>query len=247
MSVPRCASFLAVEDLETRSQSVIGRIVEIHGSLDTLSAEVGPGLAGLLAAYGWWTRIVRTARAIVVLHQAELAHEASPLVRTLLHHTVALKWLVEYPDEALPALVWEHRSEGARMLNKALERAWDLDPDIGPKPPADKPPSGLQYLKNTEALCGRVDMANAYVAFLSESKFTHPTAISADAYLADVEGRLVLLHDPGAHTPLRGAALFAADSTALFAALAGLAGIATEAGVLRDSLVVAPEPSPPTP
>jgi hypothetical protein len=233
-------------EVDDRAQVVIDRINEIHDSLDSLRAEVGAGLGKLLAAYGWWTRIVRTARAIELLHQAGLAHEASPLVRALLHHGVALKWLVEHPDEALPALVWEHKFQASRMLNKALERAWDLDPDIGPEPPAKEAPDGYHYLKNTEALCARVDMPHAYVAFLSESKFTHPTGISADAYLTDVDGPLMLLRDPEVHTPLRGIAVFAAESTGRFASLAGLHQAAAEANALAESLIAAAE-KPETP
>lgn len=228
---------LIVSELDDRAHFVIERLVELSQTLTTLTAEEGPGIARLLAAYGWWTRSVRTANAIGLLHRSGLAHEASPLVRTLLHHAVALKWLEERPSEALPALAWEHRCEGNRMLNKALERAWDLDPTLALPPAADKPPTGYKYLKNTEELCERVDMSNAYVAFLSESKFTHPTAISADAYLGEVDGKVVLLQDAGAHTPLRGAALIAADSTARFASLVGLPDIDAEAAALRDSLI----------
>jgi hypothetical protein len=55
--------------------------------------------------------------------------------------------------------------------------------------------------------------------------------------LTQINGKTVLLQDPGAHAPLRGAALFAADSTARFASLADLPDIAAVATALRDSLM----------
>jgi hypothetical protein len=225
-----------VEDLEGQSRVVIARTYEIHEQMSVLEAHDGTNPAQLLAAYGWWSRIIRTARAIGLLYDSGHGHEASPLIRALLHHSVALAWLVEEPEEALPALVWEHQHEGRRMLGKALQRAWDLDPSLGPALPIESAPVGYAYLKSTEQLCDRVGMSNAFVAFLAESKFTHPTAISADAYLGDGGSGVVLLRDPGPLVPLRGTALFASESTIRFATLAQLTEIADEAANLRDSV-----------
>lgn len=225
---------------DNQAQFVIDRLNEIHQSLRELRRP--PGASGLLASFGWWTRIVRTAHAVGLLHQAGLAHEAAPLVRALIHHSVALIWLIEQPSEALPALRWEHGKEGDRMLTKALEREWELDPNSGPKRPNDSAPEGYRYLQNTEALCDRVDMRDAYVPFLLESKFTHPTGMSADAYLMDAGGGSVhLLQSCDMHTPLRGCAFFAAGATSRFASLAGLEDIANEADELEASLITQAE------
>ena len=187
-----------------------------------------------MAAYGWWSRIVRTAQAIAVLHRAGLAHEAAPLVRTNLHHSIALQWLIVYPDEARAALAWEHQSQGGKMLRKAIEEGWDLGPDAAWDPPTDRAPEGYLYLQSTEALCERMGVRDAYVSFLVQSKLTHPTGFSADVY-ATVDH--VLLRDPGFDAPLFGVALVAADATARFAALAHLAAIESEATQLREMLL----------
>lgn len=221
---------------DDQAQLVIDRLYEIHQSVHEVTGQVRH-LPGLLASYGWWTRIVRTAHAVGLLHQAGLAHEAAPLVRALIHHSVALLWLMEDPSEALPALRWEHGKEGDRMLTKALERDWELDPNCGPKRPDTNAPDGYVYLKDAEKLCERAEMPHAYVAFLLESKFTHPTAISADAYLMDVDGTVHLLHSCEEHTPLRGCALLAAGATSRFANLAGLEDVVSEADDLEGSLV----------
>ncbi len=44
----------------------------------------------LQVAYGWCAEIHRLARAVVILLDQELGHEARPLVRVLLEHTVTL-------------------------------------------------------------------------------------------------------------------------------------------------------------
>lgn len=49
-------------------------------------------------------RIVRTAEGIRGMYEAGLSQEASPQLRTILHHAAALEWLRQGPDEVLEAL-----------------------------------------------------------------------------------------------------------------------------------------------
>ena len=229
VSVYRLEGVAELDERGERGESAINRLVKIRDSLDSLTAEQGSNDSQLLAAYGWWSRIVRTAQAIALLHRAGLAHEASPLVRANLHHSIALQWLIACPDEALPALWWEHQSKGHQMLKRASEGSWGIGPDLVWDPPADEAPEGCRYLQSMALLCEKMGIPDAYVAFLAESKLTHPTAFSADVYVTKEQGRIVLLRDPGFSASLSGVALVAADSTAQFAALAHLGDVEREA------------------
>jgi hypothetical protein len=225
-----------MDDSDLRASQVMERIESAFKDIGAIEVEDGPGVAKALAAYGWWARIVRTGRAIVILHRQGLAHEAAPLVRTLLHHSAALIWLDEFPDEALEALRWEHQKQGSKMLAKAIERSWDLDPIGLVESPTDEKPAGYRYLQQTEELCCRAGLDHLYVAFLIESKFTHPTGLSADAYLAVVGDELVLLKEPPVHTPLRGAVVFAAESTRRFCAMVGRDDLGDPIAEMAESL-----------
>lgn len=218
--------------------SILELATTYHSTTPPKPAE-GPGLSTLLVAWGWWSRIVRSAEAVVLLYDNHLAHEAAPIVRTIVHHTVALRWLITRPAEVLAALTWEHQREGSKVLAKVLERGRDLEPNTGPTPPDAKPPPGVKFLRDAEKLCERTGEPNAYPAFLFESKFLHPTGISADAYLElGLEGP-VLLKDAGVATDLSGTALFATSATVDFSTLAGLDELAAKATEIQDSLEAA--------
>lgn len=72
--------------------------------------------------------------------------------------------------------------------------------------------------------------------FSRESKFAYPTAISADAYLSEVDGSVVLLRDAEVATPLRAAAVLAAEATADFAVFAELDEVRSAAEQIRTRL-----------
>ena len=225
-----------------RAAAAIEELAKLHAST-MLHADEETDLRQLLVAFGWWTRIVHTAQGIAAVHAAGVAHEAAPLVRALIHHSVALKWLTEFPDEVTEAITWEHGKQGARAWGRAVDRGWELTPDAGPQAPTDGAPPGYRYLTSMEDLCARASMANALVPLLIESKYAHPTGISADAYLADgeppKEGELnigLVLH-PDAYAPLYSTALFAVDATVQFGDLANLPEMVNRATALRDEMI----------
>jgi Family of unknown function (DUF5677) len=94
-----------VEGDTRRAEQTIERLVSDVESLTDLNVPAAKAAAGLLG-YGWWLRCVRTADAIRLLHKSGLGQEASPLVRTLIHHELALLWLESSPDEALEAVTY---------------------------------------------------------------------------------------------------------------------------------------------
>ncbi len=224
-----------MEEDADAAAAVIDRLSQLQAAtLPRLEADVN--LRQLLVGYGWWTRIVHTSQAVLAAHSAGVAHEAAPLVRALIHHSVALKWLAEFPDEATAAITWEHQRRGEETLRKALDRGWDIDPEAGPTAPTDDAPEGYRYLMSMEKLCARATMTQAFVPLLLESKFSHPTGISADAYLAGEVPNIVLVQHPDRYTPLHASAMFAAEATIQFAEIALLANLAQQATTMRDQM-----------
>jgi hypothetical protein len=133
-----------------------------------------------------------------------------------LHHTAALIWLLRFPDEALEAIRYQHDQKAYKLTSAALTREWDLDRADRAKKPRRGIPPGVELLDSVEKLVERAGMPHAYVAYLVESAFVHPSALGADVYLSPHEGQLpvALRQESGfPSTPLRGAAILAIQGT----------------------------------
>ena len=138
--------------------------------------------------FGWWVRIVRTADAVRRLHEAGLSNEASPLVRTILLHWVALAWLCQHPDEAVEGANFENKRWKQRFVNTAAGSRWKLKKvKLGPPPPKDCP-VGWYLLNDIEALCKRAGTPDTYLPYTLESPYSHPSLISAWSYVRTVAG-----------------------------------------------------------
>ena len=173
----------AAQQIGDRSAAdAIRTLGELPPSLTDLSAPVGLTDAAVVG-FGWWLRVLRTAEGILLMHDAGLSHEASPLLRTVLHHTVAIEWLRQNSEEVLEALHYEHALRRQTVGQKATERNWDLDGvKLGPPPRGDKP-EGLKYLSQFEKLCDRVGAPDVYMAYKVESTYAHASGLSADTYV----------------------------------------------------------------
>ena len=71
-------------------------------------------------AHGWYVRCHRTAHALLVLHEEGFDGEASPLSRTLVEHSIALRWLAAEGDKILPTLAGGH-GQGVGQQREAIE------------------------------------------------------------------------------------------------------------------------------
>jgi hypothetical protein len=227
------------QDSEAASGEAIRELNDLCSSLGTLTVATEKANS-LLVGFGWWVRVIRTAEGIRILHEASLSHEASPLLRTVLHHTVALEWLRRYPEEVLEALADEHRRRRQSVGQKAKARDWDLTGIAwGPPPPGTKAP-GLQYLRNFEELCDHVQAPNAYVAYMAESTYAHASGLSAGRYFErDEEGRTWLSDGatmPG--IPLRATVMFAATATNILGTFIGDDRLIETAGGIGERLSV---------
>lgn len=202
------------QEPEAASAHAIRELTALSSALGTLAVERDRSNA-FFVGFGWWMRVLRTAEGIRLLHEASLSHEASPLLRTVLHHTVAMEWLRRHPEEVLEAVADEHGRRRQSLGQKAKARNWDLTGVVFGAPPTGSKPSGLEYLREFEKLCDHVEAPNAYVAYMVESAYAHASALSAERYLEqDEEGRIRLSDSataPG--VPLRVTAMFAATAT----------------------------------
>lgn len=203
---------------DEQAAELIVRLNRVHSSLGTLASPVAR--EGTALGYGWWSRVVRSAEAMRLLHSHALSTEASPVLRSLLHHTVALAWLREDPVAVLEAVKYDGHRRQQRLYQKAMARKWRLQGvKLGP-PPRGKRPAGIACLDRFEDLCDVVGSPNLYVAYMIESGGVHPSGTSADVYLTERVGKVE--HSPipmRPGVPLRIAAAFAGTATNEFGEL----------------------------
>jgi hypothetical protein len=193
-----------VEGDTRRAELAIQFLYADAGALEDLDIHAGNKGAGLLA-YGWWMRCVRTAESIRILHAEGLGHEASPLVRTLLHHEQALLWLAQEPEFALQAVTYQHAVDANKIGSGISKRQWVIPGvDELPKKPKGPVPAGMKYLAKVEDLGEHVGRPNHYIPYRVESAYVHPSVIGGQAYIAEVDGTIHLRIDAGVNpTPLQ--------------------------------------------
>lgn len=171
--------------------------------------------AAFTVGFGWWMRILRTAEGVSTMHEVGLSQEASPLLRTIIHHAGAMEWLRQRPDEVLEALKRELARRRQSLGEKARARDWDLKGVILGPPPRGNKPDGLRYLDRFEKLCDHIGLPNLYMAYLVESAYAHASSSSADMYVdLDERGQTRLRDSTSASgVPLKVTAMFAAAAT----------------------------------
>ena len=200
--------------------------------------------------YGWWVGIVRMGEAVRRLYRLGFDHEASPLIRTLLHHTGVLVWLEQEPEVVLAAVKYEHPARTVKLFNHAQSRQWDLSDLVEtPEKPSGPPPEGAALLDNFEELSRHIGKPNLYVPYKIESGYVHPSGMSGDTYLDVSDGRVVGRETARApHTPLRATVLCLVIATDAYADLLGghegLHALAADVAA-RNGLTDSPSESPP--
>jgi Family of unknown function (DUF5677) len=202
------------QDETEKAADAIRQLNELSKALGSLEVDANIASASAVG-FGWWMRILRTADGVRRMHEADLSQEASPLLRTILHHTAALEWLRQHPAEVLDALRSEHARRRQSLGQKAKARDWDLKQiNFGPAPTSDKP-DGLIFLDRFEKLCNHIGAPNLYVAYMLESAYVHASGLSADTYLElDDQGSPQLRGSPSmSGVPLKVTLMFAAIAT----------------------------------
>ncbi len=140
----------------------------------------------LQVAYGWCAEIHRLARAVVLLLDQELGHEARPLVRVLLEHTVTLHWLVEAGDGAAEAVLAKHE-RSMQKLRKDAEGGPLLPSSLLALAKSGEIPilREDQALRDFRSICKDLSLLNTlYAVFRLESAYVHPSWAGAAAFMA---------------------------------------------------------------
>lgn len=181
------------EENVTRAEQAIEMLVAAFEALTASgSVRVNSGAARLFtAAFGWWASINRSCQAVLVLRRSGLEHEAAPIVRSIVQHSLVLQWMAEVGDVALDA-VTEYGDNNTRLLTETLKQAkWALpdgfDPQVPPKPAVANPL--VSRVKNFEELCILYGARELYVTYRLLSAYAHPTATGAMAYVDHASGR----------------------------------------------------------
>ncbi|GAA5161367.1 DUF5677 domain-containing protein [Ornithinimicrobium tianjinense] len=137
--------------------------------------------------WGWTARIVRTGEAALLLSDHAFHVEASPLLRSMLEHAIALRWVVDKRGSAAQALLrdrangysrfqaaqhsgWRLEGEAAERLERAIAVETDDDTRI-----EDRHLATLHRART-------YGLMNLYQAWLIETWSTHATFVSAEPY-----------------------------------------------------------------
>ncbi len=163
--------------------------------------------ARLAVTQAWFIRTVDSIRAAVLLLDSEHVSVASPLVRAAIEHTVGMMWLQEVGDDGLRGLDNSHRiwatnvgKATALVDQKRTEEGssrWSpeiaaLVARIAAEDPTPKVRGEWQYKEKFEV----AKQFDLYVAWLSETADSHATKESAAPYMAEANGKIVLLRKP---------------------------------------------------
>lgn len=156
----------------------------------------------------WFTRCVDTLQGVLVLYDTGRGQVSQPLLRCAIEHAVAMVWLGELGGDALLAVARSHQRWAANV-KRATDAAnrlearpgrenWSADLDAvfeelaGQELPEGSLPGEWKIDKKFQV----AHAFDLYVAWLSETGYSHPTQISAGPYLREKDGRYLLLTEP---------------------------------------------------
>ncbi len=101
------------------------------------------------SVFGWRAWINHSSQRVILVH-AGLGHEANPSVRSILEHTLAMRWMAEAGDAAMAATA-AHASKNRRLLFDTVQRAgWTIPDGVARPDPTKHPDEG--EVKNFEEL-----------------------------------------------------------------------------------------------
>ena len=116
------------------SETKKAEIAEIIGQLIPMADAVEQGhirpkyQAVLNVAHGWIRRIVRTNRAILLLQANGFNGEVAPLARSVVEHSVALRWLIADGEDIMAPLRTNHYTGTSRFF-EAWRSSTTVEPD----------------------------------------------------------------------------------------------------------------------
>lgn len=151
--------------------------------------------------YGWTNRVMRTGQAVLRMDADGFATEASPLLRSMFEHVIALHWLKEQPNDAFQSLFrgWQ---KDLRTYRRAEAVGWNLNDETLAliddilNVETDDSTQKVDYLLQTAHRAEKYGLGLLYRSWLIETWTSHATLSSAKPYYeAETEGPFTLLED----------------------------------------------------
>jgi len=149
------------------------------GSIDVLAENEDR----LRCAYGWWVWINRSAKLVELAIGQGLGHEATPNVRTILEHTVALLWVIDEGDVVVDAVEAAASVSRGKLYDKLVEAGWPIPDGATRADAVTHPLRGI--VTNFADLCIRYGALTLYVPYKLHSAHVHPSKDGDKAYLTE--------------------------------------------------------------
>lgn len=141
---------------------------------------------------GWVAQVHRFGRAFLQLEKVGLEHEAHPLVRSALEHTVMAHFVALTGDDAVTTRYALDQGQVAKFVARSQGSPHDVVPTpwvsenvsqvVDGSPPA--PVDELKFMNNFADICERLGLSSSlYTAFQIECMLTHPTTSSSGMFL----------------------------------------------------------------
>jgi Family of unknown function (DUF5677) len=191
---------IIVRNIETIKEAAEGKARTIpEERLDTFSI-----------IWGWWMRILRLGELVAIACKQGLAAEASPLVRSMSEHVMALLWLSDEGEAARAAITAARAQHQRRLVQEMHAADWKSDALTHfslPDPPTST--VQLEQITNFRLMFGSYVGGMPYAAYCLESATTHPTYDSAAGYFVEAAPATLSIEISSA-APSESAALLAA-------------------------------------
>lgn len=137
--------------------------------------------------YGWTNRVLRTAQAVLHMDADGFAAEASPLLRSMFEHVIALHWIKEQPGDAFQSL-WRAWQKEVSKFREAEVADWELTDEVVAviddllTIETDESSRRVDILLSTRHRAEKYGLGILYRSWLIETWTSHATYASAKAY-----------------------------------------------------------------
>jgi hypothetical protein len=135
-------------------------------------------------------QIHRTAAAILVLNDADMDHEAQPLLRQVLEFTVQAHWLSCRGDGVVDLFLGrDERSRKAFLADVGSDGPFTIDADLAEEIRAAEAPvrSDLGELATIEAVFNSLGLRSSlWVVYRYLSGYAHPSSFAVSGYLTEL-------------------------------------------------------------
>ena len=154
-------------------------------------------------AWGWLARTKRTCSAVFMLEKVRHGAESRPLIRSVIEHTIRLKWAADLELHVFIEVLLRSRRWSLDKTLEAAKNGWALGPELKQAIEDYKAEASedFKYLDSYQHLANVVstnikEFGGLYQYWLLETQYSHPTLTSAEPYFSsNPESFDWMLHD----------------------------------------------------